>query len=318
MPMKVSTLSVVIGTKACNASCPFCVSRMTGFDVLPGIGGIDTVNFRKACLHAVVGGTTNVLLTGKGEPTLYPDQISRVLDLLEPHGFPYTALQTNALDFGWMARDGQPKQAKRLSVELLQSWRKRGLDTIAISVVSEKPEHNVEVYHKDYPDLVRTVAFLHSLGFTVRLCVMMQKGYVDTPGRVDDILAFCKANSIAQLTVRPIRKPTAQTHDGVVSTYVAERGLDELAERAIAGHIRHRGGKPILTLAFGAEVYDIDGQNCCLSDCLTLDERPEEIRSLIVYANGLVTHSWQHDGAVFLRGTDEALLREEPQQMGRP
>lgn len=314
--MRISTLSIVVGTRACNASCPFCVSRMTGFDELPKIGEIDEINFRKACRAAQIGGTTNVLMTGKGEPTLYPAQVTQFLDLLEPWQFPFIAIQTNALDIGWLVRDGKPKHAKKLTRELLESWRRKGLDTIAISVVSEKPEHNAEVYHKDYPDLSATVRFLHGIGFTVRLCVMMQQGAVDTPERVVDILAFCKANGIEQLTVRPIRKPTAPTHDDLASKYVAERGLDAEQERVIAEYIRGRG-KLLLTLSFGAEVYDIDGQNCCLSDCLTLDGTKEEIRTLIVYPNGLVTYDWQYDGAVFLRGVD-AESEEQIVQLGGP
>jgi len=278
-------------------------------------GTIDAINFGKACRFAQIGGTTNVLMTGKGEPTLYPDQVTQFLDLLAPWGFPFIALQTNALDIGWLVRDGKPKHAKKLTRELLVEWRRRGLDTIAISVVSEKAEHNAEVYHKDYPDLARTVAFLHELGFTVRLCVMMQQGYVDTPARVDDILAFCRANGIEQLTVRPIRKPTAPTHDDLASRYVAERGLDEGQERVIAEDVRRRG-KLLLTLSFGAEVYDIDGQNCCLSDCLTIDGSGEEIRTLIVYPDGRVTHDWQYGGAVLLRGVGEEARQQPLVQLG--
>lgn len=315
--MKVSTLSIVVGTRACNASCPFCVSRMTGFDELPGAGTIDEIHFAKACRLAQIGGTTHVLMTGKGEPTLYPDQVTQFLKLLAPWGFPFIAMQTNALDIGWLVRDGKPKHAKKITRELLLEWRRLGLDTIAISVVSERPEHNAEVYHKDYPDLVKTVAFLHELGFTVRLCVMMQQGYVDTPARLDDILAFCRQNSISQLTVRPIRRPTSPTHDDLASRYVAERGLDAEQERVLTDSIRQRG-KLLLTLSFGAEVYDLDEQNCCLSDCLTLDGSGEEIRTLIVYPDGRVTHDWQYGGAVFLRGVPEAARQTPLVQLGGP
>lgn len=308
--MKNSTLSIVVGTRACNAHCRFCVSRMTGFDELPRLVEIDAVNFNKACRAAVIGGTMNVLLTGKGEPLLYPEQVTQVLYLLEPHQFPFIALQTNGLDIGWLAANGKPKHAKQLSRELLEAWRQKGLDTIAISAVSHHTHHNREVYADDYPHLETTVRFLHEIGFTVRLCVMMQRGMVDTPERVEDLIDFCRHYTIEQLTVRPIRRPTTQTHDSEASRYVAERGLDPKQERAIAEYIRSRGTL-LYTLSFGAEVYDINGQNCCLSDCLTLDGSREEIRTLIVYANGRVTHDWQYDGAVFLRGVDNTPERSE-------
>ena len=65
--MEIQTFSIVVGTRACNASCPFCVSRMTGFGKLPKARVINERNFRKACLLAERAGSTTVLMTGKGE-----------------------------------------------------------------------------------------------------------------------------------------------------------------------------------------------------------------------------------------------------------
>ena len=39
--MRIQTISVVVGTRAGNARCPFCVSRMTGFSELPATRGIN-------------------------------------------------------------------------------------------------------------------------------------------------------------------------------------------------------------------------------------------------------------------------------------
>ncbi|MBI4449929.1 radical SAM protein [Candidatus Uhrbacteria bacterium] len=316
--MRIQTFSIVVGTRACNARCPFCVSRMTGFDELPKRGQVYRPNFEKACELAKLAGTTTVLMTGKGEPTLYPDEVSEYLELLRPYRFPLIEIQTNALDIGWLVRDGKAKHAKGLTREVLASWRANGLNTIAISVVSEKAEHNAKVYNEDYPDLTKTIAFLHELGFTVRLCVMMQKDAVDTPERVADILAFCRANGIEQLTIRPIRKPKAQTHDGDASGYVTEHGLDDTEIAAISDWVTAHG-TTLLSLMHGAAVYDIGGQNCCLSDCLTVSATSDDIRTLIFYSDGRVTYDWQYDGAVILRGVGEEARRQQPLvQLGTP
>lgn len=310
--MKIQTFSIVVGTRACNARCPFCVSRMTGFEELPKRGAIYVPNFEKACELARLAGTTTVLMTGKGEPTLYPDEVSEYLALLREQDFRgLIEIQTNALDIGWLVRDGKPKHAKGITRELLASWRASGLNTIAISAVSERPEHNAKVYNEDYPDLVKTVAFLHDLGFTVRLCVMMQKGAVDTPERVADILAFCKTNGIEQLTIRPIRKPKAQTHDGDASGYVTEHGLDDAEIDTIRGWVEAHGER-LLSLMHGAAVYDIGGQNCCLSDCLTVSASSDDVRTLIFYSDGRLTYDWQYEGAVILRGVGEEVRRQQP------
>lgn len=58
--MKIQTMSVVVGTKACNAKCPFCVSRMTGMDVLPKTQDINNRNLDKATALAKLGEVTSV------------------------------------------------------------------------------------------------------------------------------------------------------------------------------------------------------------------------------------------------------------------
>ena len=44
------------------------------------------------------------------------------------------------------------------------------------------------------------------------------------------------------------------------------------------------------------------GQNICLSDCLTVDSREDDIRTLIFYGDGRLTYDWQYEGAVLLGG----------------
>lgn len=204
-PMKIQTFSIVVGNRACDAHCPFCVSKMTGFEtVTKRTAWINEVNFKKACQLAVMAKTSTVLLTGKGEPTLHSSEIGRYLDMLAPWNFPFIELQTNGLMLGRLAagqRDGLPKD---LNEETLVSWRNRGLNTVAISVVDIKNWRNATIYNMDYPDLVTTVKYLHRLGFTVRLCVMMLKGYVDSVERVKEVIDFCRVNQVEQLTIRPI------------------------------------------------------------------------------------------------------------------
>ncbi len=295
--MRIQTFSVVVGTRACNARCPFCVSRMTGFDVLPKSRGIDERNLRKAVAAARLGGTTTVLMTGKGEPTLYPGEITRYLELIGDT-FPFIELQTNGLEIGRLARDGRSR-VPGLTRETLANWYTNGLDMVALSVVDVRPEPNQAVYHADYPDLAATTAFLHGLGFSVRLCVMMQRGGVDTPERVAEIVAWCRERNVDQLTVRPIRRPTQVTHSDEASDYVGTRGLDGAEVSAIEAWIEEQGTR-LLTLLHGARVFDVQGQNVCLADCLTVEADGDDIRTLIFYGDGRITYDWQYPGALLL------------------
>lgn len=296
--MEIQTFSIVAGTRACNAHCPFCVSKMTGFDEIPRGRAINARNFRKAAMLAERAGTTTVLITGKGEPTLYPDEITRYLELLSDWSFPLVEIQTNALDIGRLARDGACKS--HLTAAHLAEWYRLGLATVAVSTVDVRAEPNRAVYHEDYPDLATTVAYLHELGFSVRLCVMMQAGTVDTPERLGEVVDFCRAREVEQLTVRPIRRPR-RTQSEDAAGYVDERGLTEPQIGAIE-RWADSAGTLLMTLMHGAKVYDVEGQNLCLSDCLTIEADSDNIRTLIFYSDGRIAYDWQHDGALLLGG----------------
>jgi molybdenum cofactor biosynthesis enzyme MoaA len=296
--MKIQTFSIVAGTRACDAHCPFCVSKMTGFDELPHTRGINERNFRKAALLAERAGTTTVLFTGKGEPTLYPEEISTYLRLLQDRSFPLKELQTNALAIGHLARDGVAKG--NLDRRYLEDWYRLGLDTIAISVVDINADANRQVYTDDYPDLSKTIDLLHDCGFSLRLCVMMQQGFVGTPERVAEVIDFCRDHKVEQLTVRPIRRPKASRSDAE-SDWVMRRGMTDEQISAIGSWVESHGTK-LLALMHGAVVFDVDGQNICVSDCLTVEPDSEKIRTLIFYSDGRVTYDWQYDGAILLGG----------------
>ena len=75
-------MSIVVGTNACNATCPFCVSKTTIKTQLNT--KINYRNLEVACKLAEKAGTTTILLTGKGEPTLYPQLITDYLNFLNP------------------------------------------------------------------------------------------------------------------------------------------------------------------------------------------------------------------------------------------
>lgn len=326
MSGKIETFTIVVGSKKCNAHCPFCVSKMTGFEAVscaPEI--IDEDNLAKACRQAQIGEATTVLLSSKGEPTLFPEIITRYLELLLPWKFPFIELQTNALVIGRLARDDN-SGVPGLTKETLMRWRKLGLNTIAISVVSERNKDNAQIYSPDYPDLATTIKFLHSLHFTVRLSVMMLKTFVCTIGRVKDVLQFCRDNKVEQVTVRPIRKPKKVTHNDKASDFVTKFGLEHDREMEIYryfsntptifvrfmdlmssrfGPLPYPKRTKLRTLSHGAVVMDIDGQNLCLTDCLNETGEDANIRTLIFYSSGLLTYRWDYEGAIILGGNKD-------------
>lgn len=301
--MDIQTFSVVVGSRACDAKCPFCISKQTGFDALPDPGMVEYRNLKKAIHLAHLARTTTCLLTGKGEPTLYPNMILNYLLQLQDK-FPLIELQTNGLQIGWLASQYDPHHLT-LQEDDLKEWWGLGLDTIAISVVSTRHEPNAKVYNPNYPDLATTIAYLKSLKYSVRLCVMMMWEGVDSVEELQHTLEFCREHHVDQLTIRPIRHTVSATHDKIASSFVQKHGFDDDSERMFA--IRQwieKNGTRLLPLNHGAMIYDVGGQNLCVADCLTLSQEPEQIRTLIFYGDGTITYDWQYEGAVLVGGSN--------------
>ena len=128
---KIQTFSIVAGTKACNARCPFCVSKMTpeqGIDLKPE--KINKKRFAKSYNYAVQGKAETAMITGKGEPVLFPEHISiylnSMLGLAKKTGYkiPIKELQTNGITIAEGRVD-----------DYLHLWRAANLYTIAVSIV---------------------------------------------------------------------------------------------------------------------------------------------------------------------------------------
>ncbi len=318
--MRIQTFSIVVGSPACNANCPFCISRITGYNELTRPEEINRINFRKAVKFAEKGNCTTVLFTGKGEPLLdtYLDEINNYLILLQKYGnpFPFIEIQTNGIRIGELAalrKLAAGTYPRGRLKKYLDNWRELGLNTIAVSCVGYKTEHNEQIYlnHREekYPDLALTVEFLHDLGYTVRLCVMMHKGMVETPADIEEVITWCRENKVEQLTVRPIRVPAQEPtiENEEYFHYVRTHGLRTCDEERIQHWLRRMQleGKAhhLMTLMHGAneaKIYDVGGQNLCYADCLTIEPVSDDIRTLIFFADGRLTYSWNHPGARLL------------------
>jgi molybdenum cofactor biosynthesis enzyme MoaA len=196
--MKFKMFSVIVGSAACIASCPFCVSceKPTKDNLTP-----KEINWRNLKIAANLANRSNidtVMITSRGEPLLFPDQISEYLNNLKEYNFPFIELQTNGILLS-RKRDYYDKY--------LKEWYQNGLTTITISVVSNRKEINKKNYihdDGDYIDLSELVNYLHNLKFTVRLTCVCCKGMMDNRERVEEFLNFAKQNRVEQVTLRPL------------------------------------------------------------------------------------------------------------------
>jgi len=284
--MNIQTCSIVVGTTACNAKCPFCVSKMTNNGCTVSDETINTRNFKKTCTLMDKVGVTTVLLTGRGEPTLCPMQITSYLEMLD-NRVPFIELQTNGL------------LLEKLN-DSIKKWHELGLNTICLSVVSHRRLDNIGIYGGDHYDLFDMIHYLHSLGFMVRLSVMLIDGIIDSMEKFLDLVEFCKMSKVEQLTVRPITVPfNWPEEDNAVHAWTVDHDVSKSFLDDLKDHLDENAVK-LLSFDYGAVVYDYRGQNICLSNCLTEGNGDGNIRQIIFYPDGRLMYSWQYEGARLL------------------
>ena len=302
--MRIQTFSIITGSTACNAQCPFCVSKMTAPNgVQSGQPIINWRNFDKACRLAQLSGVTTVMLTGKGEPTIFPSQISSYLEALKKYNFPLVELQTNGL----LIRE-RDSSGNLILENALKMWHQLGLSMVAISVVHHYPEHNRKIYtphRKEYIDLPATIKYLHELGFSVRLSCVMAKGYVESPEAVENMINFARQQGVEQLTFTPVNLPASaidpDNHDAYDKHWVwaSDNMLSSKQIKRIREELDDMGVR-LMELSHGAIVYDVRGQNVCLSNCLVVKPDASELRNLIFFPDGHLRYHWQFSGAILL------------------
>ena len=290
--MKFKLFSVVIGKEACIASCPFCVSGCTPTKETLIAPEVNFRNFKIACNLANRSGIDTVMLTGRGEPLLYPDQITDYLKVLKEFNFPFIELQTNCI---LVAKNKEKYES------YLKNWYELGLTTITISVVSNKKDINQKIYqpNSDYIDLPDLINYLHKIGFSLRLTCVMCKNMMDTEEKIMDFINFAKENKVEQVTLRPVndefRRKSAQD-------WIEVNKLSIERKEKIRAYLDKVGTK-LLNLERIGTIYDVNGQNVMYSLPLnkyTRDENPENGRQLIFFPDGHIRYEWEMEGGILL------------------
>lgn len=283
--MKTHTFSVVVGTGACNAKCPYCVSKMTCRAAKQ-----HDVNWRRfdiACniVDQARDGLVTVLLTGTGEPTLYAQDITAYLEQMESR-FPLVTLQTNGV---------------LLKKKQLEAWRNEGLTQVCISITSDGGPRSNEIMGiwDDGFNYWQKVQLIHDVGLSVRLnCTMLREG-VSQPGQVEELIDCCQENGVEQLTLREVDRPSDPAAAPEVAAYVDREKPVGAAEK-LFHYLAMNGAHRLPDLPHGGVVFDYRDQNVCISNCLTDTLDPNDIRQIIFFPTGEIGYDWKYRGARIL------------------
>jgi molybdenum cofactor biosynthesis enzyme MoaA len=281
--MRIQSLSMIVGDTRCNAKCPFCVSKMTPKQ------GVDSSNFNWRNLHkalrmAQINGVTNIMLTGKGEPLLHPELITNILKVIKPFDFPIIELQTNGICLKKIKKSG-----------LLEKWYDLGLTIVALSTVHYKMEKNREIYSPSYKDLEENFDILRDL-FSIRVNCIMLDNYMGSQSAIENMIRYARENEVDQLNIRKLGRPVKSTNREVWR-WINDNQVRNVT--AIYEYVERYGSK-LMTLPHGGVIFDVDGQNVCLSDCLTIKPESDDVRQLIYFPDGHLRYDWQYEGAVLI------------------
>jgi wyosine [tRNA(Phe)-imidazoG37] synthetase (radical SAM superfamily) len=243
--------------------------------------------FEAACRFAKTVGVTNILLTGRGEPTLYPEEIEEYLYRMQAYQFPFVELQTNGIS---IANGELPHRS-------LKWWQEHGLTHIAVSIAHWDNSINNKIYGANpavcLPDLFDT---LDSQGFSMRACLTLCKGFVDSVADFKKVVELCNSHGVRQLRVASLARPTKSSSHAVanwVDQHIPEHVLD------IADHVIDEGHY-LRTLPHGAPIFDYNGLSVCLADCFPKQNRVGNGLQPIFWPDGSLTYSWEWKGAVLM------------------
>ena len=284
---KALTYTIIAGSKACYNNCPICISKMTpDYGINCRLPEVNWKKFDEATIIALNHDAKNVLITGKGEPTIFPAQITKYLIKLYGKPFDKRELQT---DGSLLANGG------RLYDEFLDVWRELGLNTVAVSIYHYDKEKNREAFRPNdnsFVDLQKLIEKNNSKDLNTRLSCVMLKNYIDSVEEVKKLIQFAKENNAYQLTLRSADRPK-NSLDEEVAKYVDNNRLGGKKMQEIHDFLKKEGAL-CDKLPHGALVYEVDGQNVCMTTGLTYDSGEEKIRQLIFFPQGRLTTSWEN------------------------
>jgi len=286
-PLKTHTFSVVVGDQRCNAKCPFCVAQLTASDFS------DYVDFDESKFNCAIRiveqmreGLLTVLLTGQGEPLLFPKQITRYLDVINGR-FPRIELQTN----GTLV-------TKNLTN--LRRWQDDGLTLVCLSIASHSAKHSNQVMgiKSISYDYWHTASMLKDIGLNVRLNCTMTTAGTYLPADCEKIIDRANNAGIDQVTFREVEMPSVSL-DSKIAAWVAAHKPEDAAKK-LHHYLALNGAVELLQLPHGGRVYNYKDQNVAIGTCLTETTNPDDIRQIIFFPDSRIAYSWQYPAARLL------------------
>ncbi len=283
--LEISSLSVMVGSPACNLRCPFCISKQT---YRVGSAARSSVSLERIAFLAdkylrVCAGLPYGILTGKGEPTLAPpEEIGDIIEVLYANGRGLIPeLQTN----------GTLLDERRLAL-----WKSKGLNTLALSCVSHRDEVNQRLLADGASEwsLERIVRIGRDLGLLIRLTAVLVRGGLDSRDELAAFLDWSAQRGVHQLTFRRVgepRQPARAGSEPVAAWIRANRIEPDLILALLTERGREEPSLP------WARAFTCQGMGVVVTDALSAPQ-DRVVRHAVIQPDGHLYGSWDDPGHV--------------------
>ncbi len=285
--LDISSLSVMVGSPACNLRCPFCISKQT-YRVEAPLGcavPLGRIAFLADKFLRVCAGLPYGIITGKGEPTLVSTEaLGEIIEVLYAGGKGLIPeLQTNGT---------------LLSEEKLACWRGKGLNTVALSCVSHRDEVNSRILSDGRVtwNLRRVVRIARDLGLLVRVTLVTVQGGVDSESELASFLDWAEEAGVHQLTFRRVGSPRQPGRPGseAVSTWIRENRVEpNFVLKLLTERAEEQDAFP------WARAFSHRGMSVLVTDCMS-PPKDRVVRHAVIQPDGHLYGSWDDPGHILV------------------
>jgi molybdenum cofactor biosynthesis enzyme MoaA len=285
--IEISSLSVMVGSPACNLRCPFCISKQTYRVETPSRCAVPLarIAFLADKFLRVCAGLPYGIITGKGEPTLVSTEaLGDVIEVLYAGGKGLIPeLQTNGT---------------LLDQDNLARWRAKGLNTVALSCVSHRDEVNSRILSDGTVQwkLDRVVHIARDLGLLVRVTLVTVKGGVDSKAELGAFLDWAERSGVHQLTFRRAGSPRQLGRPGseAVGAWIEDNRVDP---DFVLETLRERGQEqdPFPW----ARCFTYRGMSVVVTDCMN-PPKERVVRHAVIQPDGHLYGSWDDPGHILI------------------
>ncbi|MFH1589755.1 MAG: radical SAM protein [archaeon] len=198
--VKLSSLSLFVGTSECNAKCKHCAGIPLRKYASKKDGEVDKELIIKTITKCYEQGARYLSISSSGEPTLSPISVTKTLKLIdETKGINFSPinLYSNGIRIG---------EDEEFCDEYLPKWKTLGLTTLYITVHNIDEKKNAKAYGvQKYPPLKKVVSRIQQSDLQIRANIVLSQTTISTLEEFIETNNYLMNIGVNKISAWPIR-----------------------------------------------------------------------------------------------------------------